>query len=1224
MAGPPAASTGWGRFTTGGADVLPGYFATSYSPNPCKRSQTIDLIATGATAAELDAAPDLKVEEYISCYAGNGTTPDNFYIKVELRGAAQEVLASFNVGADTARVTAPSGWTKYEHVFSDYGPGVRYVYFEDGGWDGGFWAGQYGSYHDGAKVYYSEDTDGDGIPDADEDFYAFLDKDNPDDALEDGDGDGYANIDEYLAGLDMGDTDTDDDNATDGEEFNDLGTNPLIADTDGDGLLDGDEVNAHGSDPLLTDTDGDFFQDGDEVAKGSLPTSSTSTPGGIVITSQPGLLGSDLTDPANDGVGTTGTGSGFDWSVITTSGTASFTGEGAYSVFDNLAPGGSGSKWCCPTLPTAAGFHHITVGFNTTANTDILTSLDYFTVTSANDAPDRQPRIWEIQGSMNGTTFETIVRFDSPKSFWKLDNQTLRFDLPKGSLPYRYLRFAVFAINAGSQFQIDEIEYFGEQTNADADGDGIPKLVEDYYDFLDDSVAADGAAAQDGDGLSNAGEWAAGSKMLVTDTDGDGLTDGEDVAAGASPILADTDTDGLSDFAEVNTHGTNPALADTDGDFFSDGAELAAGTSPTLASSTPGGITVALQSGLLGNDLTDTANDGAGTTGTGTGFDWSVITTSGTASFTNEGAYSVFDNLAPGSTGSKWCCPTLPTTAGFHHITVGFNTVANTDVLTSLDYFTVTSGGDAPERQPRIWEIQGSLNGTTFETIARFESAKSIWTANSQTLRFDLPKGSLPYRYLRFAVFAVNSGTQFQIDEIEFFGEQTNADADGDGIPKLYEDYHAFLSDSNPDDAAGDQDGDGLDNLGEYDMRTNPSLADTDGDELSDGDEITAGANPLVTDSDADGLTDGAEVNTHETDPTLVDTDSDNFSDGYEITQSSDPVSASSTPAGVVAEGLGFGAGALLTSDFTDRENNINDATAAGTGFDWVSSAATNKPDFRTGEGALNVFDNKVAGGEAKWCCDPPSVSIPAQSVTVQMPYPIALTHFTMASSEDAPERDPRKWSIQGSNDGTTFTNIFVQDDAVMSFWGTNRLYVMKFTLAAPAPTYKWFRYSVTATNSTMHSISEIEYFGIDQDTDGDGMPDYWEAKYPAVLDIAVADAAGDPDSDGLTNLQEFQNGTTPGDTDSDDDGFNDGSEISGGSDPLGPRVLSFSKTGSTFTLTMKVYDVGKKYKLRRSSTLNNDFVDIGNVFSPATDTQVITDTAAPAGKAFYLIERVP
>jgi hypothetical protein len=915
LAGPPAASTGWGRATAGGADVLPGYFITSWSPVPCKRSQTIDLLAKGATAEELDAAPDLTVEESIASYAGNGTVADNFYIKVELRGAAQNVISSFTIGTDTARVNATSSWTKYEHTFTGYGPGVRYVYFEDGGWDGGNWSGQYGTYHDAAKVQFSNDSDGDGLPDAEEEFYAFLDKNNPDDALEDGDGDGYANIDEYLAGLDMGDTDTDNDNASDGDEFNVLGTNPLLPDSDGDGLLDGDEVNDHGSDPLLTDTDGDFFQDGDEVAKGSLPTSSTSTPGGIVITSQPGLLGSDLTDPTNTGVGTTGTGSGFDWSAITTSGTASFTGEGAYSVFDNLAPGGSGSKWCCPTLPTAAGFHHITVGFNTTANTDILTSLDYFTVTSANDAPDRQPRIWEIQGSMNGTTFETIVRFDSPKSFWKLDNQTLRFDLPKGSLPYRYLRFAVFAINAGTQFQLDEIEYFGEQTNADADGDGIPKLYEDYY---------------------------------------------------------------------------------------------------------------------------------------------------------------------------------------------------------------------------------------------------------------------------------------------------------------------AFLSDSDPNDAAGDQDGDGLDNLGEYDMRTNPALADTDGDGLNDGDEITAGANPLVADSDADGLADGAEVNTHGTDPTLVDTDADNFSDGYEIARSSDPVSSSSTPDGVVVEGLGFGTAALLTSDFTDRENNISDATAAGTGFDWVSSAATNKPDFRTAEGALNVFDNKVAGGEAKWCCDPPSVSIPAQSVTVRMPYPIALTHFTMASSEDAPERDPRKWSIQGSNDGTNFTTIFVQDDAKMSFWGTNRLYVMKFTLAAPAPVYKWFRYSVTATNSTMHSISEIEYFGIDQDTDGDGMPDYWEARYPALLDPAVADAAGDQDTDGLTNLQEFQHGTTPGDTDSDDDWLGDGSEIAQGSDPLGPKVLSFSKTGNTFTLTMKVYDVGKKYKLRRSSTLNNDFADIGNVFSPATDTQLLTDTAAPAGKAFYLIERVP
>jgi hypothetical protein len=45
-------------------------------------------------------------------------------------------------------------------------------------------------------------------------------------------------------------------------------------------------------------------------------------------------------------------------------------------------------------------------------------------------------------------------------------------------------------------------------------------------------------------------------------------------------------------------------------------------------------------------------------------------------------------------------------------------------------------------------------------------------------------------------------------------------------------------------------------------------------------------------------------------------------------------------------------------------------------------------------------------------------------------------------------------------------------------------------------------------------------------DTDGDGLPDYWEAAN--ATDPLVADAQADPDADGATNLEEFGAGTNP------------------------------------------------------------------------------------------------
>jgi hypothetical protein len=56
-----------------------------------------------------------------------------------------------------------------------------------------------------------------------------------------------------------------------------------------------------------------------------------------------------------------------------------------------------------------------------------------------------------------------------------------------------------------------------------------------------------------------------------------------------------------------------------------------------------------------------------------------------------------------------------------------------------------------------------------------------------------------------------------------------------------------------------DADRDGLANLREFKLGTDPRKADTDGDGLGDGDELKAGDDPLDRDSDGDGVKDGAE-----------------------------------------------------------------------------------------------------------------------------------------------------------------------------------------------------------------------------------------------------------------------------------------------------------------------------------------------------------------------------
>ncbi|HVY68643.1 MAG TPA: LamG-like jellyroll fold domain-containing protein, partial [Verrucomicrobiae bacterium] len=68
----------------------------------------------------------------------------------------------------------------------------------------------------------------------------------------------------------------------------------------------------------------------------------------------------------------------------------------------------------------------------------------------------------------------------------------------------------------------------------------------------------------------------------------------------------------------------------------------------------------------------------------------------------------------------------------------------------------------------------------------------------------------------------------------------------------------------------------------------------------------------------------------------------------------------------------------------------------------------------------------------------------------------------------------------------------------------------------------------------------------LDADTDGDGMPDWWEDAH-GLNKNSAADASQDADNDGLTNLQEWVKGTDPKNADSDGDGLKDGVETGTG-----------------------------------------------------------------------------
>lgn len=125
--------------------------------------------------------------------------------------------------------------------------------------------------------------------------------------------------------------------------------------------------------------------------------------------------------------------------------------------------------------------------------------------------------------------------------------------------------------------------------------------------------------------------------------------------------------------------------------------------------------------------------------------------------------------------------------------------------------------------------------------------------------------------------------------EKEIGSDPYNPDTDGDGLPDGYEALTLGTDPTKPDtddngvlDCDEDFDEDGLTNLQEYELGTEPYNDDTDGDGLKDGEEIyTYGTDPLKVDTDDDGLYDGDEIY-FETDPLNPDTDGNGVLDGDE------------------------------------------------------------------------------------------------------------------------------------------------------------------------------------------------------------------------------------------------------------------------------------------------------------------------------------------------------
>ena len=130
---------GWTLDQNGGSGWATdsGYFVSSYSM--CKKSQVIDLSDLGHTDEYMDTEPEISISDDYIGWTVNFA--DTYFLTVELRGEANNVIATYTTG----NITTSDDLQTASHIFTDYGTGVRKVYFSHGGQDVEFWLGNYGA-----------------------------------------------------------------------------------------------------------------------------------------------------------------------------------------------------------------------------------------------------------------------------------------------------------------------------------------------------------------------------------------------------------------------------------------------------------------------------------------------------------------------------------------------------------------------------------------------------------------------------------------------------------------------------------------------------------------------------------------------------------------------------------------------------------------------------------------------------------------------------------------------------------------------------------------------------------------------------------------------------------------------------------------------------------------------------------------------------------------------
>ena len=362
-----------------------------------------------------------------------------------------------------------------------------------------------------------------------------------------------------------------------------------------------------------------------------------------------------------------------------------------------------------------------------------------------------------------------------------------------------------------------------------------------------------------------------------------------------------------------------------------------------------------------------------------------------------------------------------------------------------------------------------------------------------------------------------------------------------------------------------DQDYDDMDDAWETSHGLNPSVDDSQGDLDGDGYtnllEYLNGTLPNDSDTDDDGLSDGAEVNTHGTDPLLSDTDQDGMDDGWEVAHGLDPSSSSDGAQDADSDGI---------TNLQEHEDGSSPVHAhpivTYTDFEEAWETTIRAPVW--------AYWRNVSGDDWHWLRDSggtPSLSTGPTGPSLDHTLATSAGFYLyMETSEgylfeagdkvffESGTYDTNGASLElsfyyhmyGADIGTLNVDVYANgawNEAVWSISGqqhtsdTAEYTKATVDLSSYSGSIKLrFRGVAAGYYRGDIAIDDLRVYDRAADQDYDEMRDSWETAHG--LDTEVDDSQGDLDGDGYANILEYQNGTLPNDSDSDDDGLFDGS----------------------------------------------------------------------------------